>query len=87
MKWERAYKFRLPNEKQSFVVRANVYNLLNTYFIQNSYTNIQSSDKVSSAANAPTYDQSGLVYHGVATDNQVFFGFGRTFSVNVAYNF
>ena len=82
-----SYKFRLPNAKQSFVVRANVFNLLNTYFIQNSYTNIQSSDKVSSAANAPTYDQSGLVYHGVATDNQVFFGFGRTFSINVAYNF
>ncbi len=81
------YKFRLPNAKQSFTVRANVYNLLDKIYIQNSYTNIHASDATSNAPGAPTYEQAGKLYHGVATANEVFFGFGRTFSVNIAYNF
>lgn len=72
-----SYKFRLPNPKESFTVRANVYNLLNTVYIQSSYTNTFAGDKYS----------TGNDWHGVDTGNQVFFGFGRTFSVNVAYNF
>lgn len=72
-----SYKFRLPNKKQSFTVRANVYNLLNTYYIQNSYTNTFAGDKYS----------TGVTYKGIDTGNQVFFGFGRTWSTTVAYNF
>jgi iron complex outermembrane receptor protein len=72
-----SYKFRLPNPKQSFVIRANVYNLLNTYYLQESYTNRFAGDKGST-------NQS---YKGVDTGNQVFLGFGRTWSTAVAFNF
>lgn len=72
-----SYKFRLPNKKQSFTVRANVYNLLNTYYIQNSYTNTFAGEKYS----------TGVEYKGIDTGNQVFFGFGRTWSTTVSYNF
>ena len=72
-----SYKFRLPNPKQSFTIRANVYNLLNTVYIQNSYTNTFAGDKYAT-------NQS---YHGVDTANQVFFGFGRTWSTTLAFNF
>ena len=72
-----SYKFRLPNPKQSFTIRANVYNLLNTYYIQNSYTNTFAGDKGSTNQN----------YHGVDTGNNVFFGFGRTWSTTLAFNF
>lgn len=82
-----SYKFPLANPKQSFVLRANVYNLLNTYYISQSYTNIHASDAINSTTNAPTYEQAGQLYDGVATKNQVFFGFGTTWSFNVAYNF
>lgn len=72
-----SYKFRLPNPKQSFTVRANVYNLLNTVYIQNSYTNTFSGEQYA----------TGQSYKGIDTGNQVFFGFGRTWSTTVAFNF
>lgn len=71
-----SYNFRL-NEKQSLTLRGNVYNLLDTYYIQNSYTNTFSGENFS----------TGVDYHGVDTGNQVFFGFGRTWSASLSFNF
>ena len=81
-----SYKLRLNNEKQFFTIRANVYNLLDTYYIQQSYTNIPTSAKTGNAT-SPTYEEAGLVYDGIATRNEVFFGFGRTWSATVSFNF
>ncbi|WP_090080603.1 TonB-dependent receptor [Halpernia frigidisoli] len=82
-----SYKFHLAKAKQDLTVRLNVYNLLDTIFIQNSFTNVLATDKVSAAANAQTFEEAGRTYHGVATTNQVFFGFGRTYSATISYNF
>ena len=38
-------------------------------------------------ATSPTYEEAGLVYDGIATRNEVFFGFGRTWSATVSFNF
>lgn len=81
-----SYKFALANPKQSFVIRANVYNLLDTYYIAQSYTNIHATDRTGNAT-SPTFEQAGQTYDGVATKNQVFFGFGTTFSTTISYNF
>ncbi|WP_312820162.1 TonB-dependent receptor [Kaistella carnis] len=82
-----SYKIPLANPKQSFTLRGNVYNLFDTYYIAQSYTNIHASDKVSNAVDAPTYEGAGQLYDGVATRNEVFFGFGRTWSATVSFNF
>ncbi len=82
-----SYKIRLANQKQSFTLRGNVYNLLDTYYISQSYTNIHASDKTGSAATAPTYETAGQLYDGVATANEVFFGFGRTWSATLSFDF
>lgn len=82
-----SYKLPLNNPKQYFTLRANVYNLFDTYYISQSYTNVQTSDKISSVANAPTYQQAGQVYDGVATGNEVYFGFGTTYSATLSFNF
>lgn len=71
-----SYMYRL-NEKQSLTLRANVYNVLDTYYIQNSYTNTFAGEKFS----------TGIDYHGVDTGNQVFFGFGRTWAASLSFNF
>ena len=82
-----SYKIPLANPKQSFTLRGNVYNLFDTYYIAQSYTNIHASDKTSNAVDAPTYEGAGQLYDGVATRNEVFFGFGRTWSATVSFNF
>lgn len=82
-----SYKLRLNNEKQFFTFRGNVFNLLDKYYIQQSYTNIPTSAKTSSAPTAPTYEEAGQTYDGIATRNEVFFGFGRTWSATISFNF
>lgn len=72
-----SYKIRLKNPKQSFVLRANVYNVLNTYYLSESYTNTFAGEQFA----------TGVDYHGVDTGNQVFFGFGTTWSTNLTFNF
>lgn len=82
-----SYKLKLNNEKQFFTIRGNVFNLFDKYYIQQSYTNIPTSAKTSTAANAPTYEEAGKTYDGIANANQVFFGFGRTWSATLSFNF
>lgn len=82
-----SFKIPLNNPKQSFTLRGNIYNVFDTVYISQAFTNIKTTDAIATTANAPTYEQAGQVYDGLATGNQVFFGFGRTFSTSVAFNF
>lgn len=82
-----SYKIPLANAKQFFTLRGNVYNLFDTYYIQQSYTNIHATDKVSNTPGAQSYEEAGKLYDGIATRNEVFFGFGRTWSATLSFNF
>ena len=62
-----SYKLDIGN-KQSFTLRGNVYNLLDTTYIAESETNIHATDRVSSSS-TQTYEQAGRLYKGVATAN------------------
>ncbi len=72
-----SYKIRLKNASQYFTIGANVYNLLDTTYISDGATNIFVGDKGS----------TGVTYKGIDTANRVFFGFGRTWTANLAFNF
>lgn len=63
------------NRDNSVNFRINVNNVLDTTYISESRTNNFVTD-----SNTATYD-------GVATSNQVYFGFGRTWNVSLRYNF
>ena len=80
-----SYKLDIGN-KQSFTLRGNVYNLLDTTYIAESETNIHATDRVSSSS-TQTYEQAGRLYKGVATANKVYFGYGRTWSASVTFTF
>ena len=54
-----------------------MYNLLDTTYISDGATNIFVGDKGS----------TGVTYKGIDTANRVFFGFGRTWTANLAFNF
>ena len=88
-----SYKIRLKNASQYFTVGVNVYNLFDTTYISDGATNIFGSDAPTNLAdgtkntNKLTYDQLGYTYKGIATANRVFFGFGRTWTANLAFNF
>jgi len=76
------------NGSDSVNFRLNVNNVLDEVYISESRTNIFASDNVSSTNPAlGTYASTGRVYNGVATANQVFFGFGRTWNFSLRYNF
>ncbi|WP_428223550.1 TonB-dependent receptor [Flavobacterium sp.] len=79
--------YRNKGGKDSFNFRVNVNNVLNTIYIAESNTNIFADDKTSTASNAPTYEQANKLYKGVAVDNAVFFGFGRTWNFTFRYDF
>lgn len=81
-----SYKFKLNDPKQFFTIRGNVFNLFDTTYIAQSYTNIHASDKTGNAT-SPTYEEAGQLYDGIATKNEVFFGFGRTWSAAISFNF
>ena len=67
------YRWQLT-DKQRLTFSAHAYNLLDTYYIAESYTSIHTTD-------------SSKTYQGIDVRNQVYFGEGRTFSFGVRYNF
>lgn len=82
-----SYKMLVGKDKANSVgFRFNVNNVLDTIFIAESSTNIFANDYVSGTS-GPTYASSGKTYDGVATGNQVNFGFGRTWNFGITYNF
>ena len=68
-----SYKWQFT-DKQRLTFSAHVYNLLDRYYISDSYTNIHA-------------DNNSKTYQGIDVNNKVYFGAGRTFSFGVRYNF
>jgi outer membrane cobalamin receptor len=79
-----SYKWDLANSTESVKFRFNVNNLLDTKYIAESSSNIFADDIKSGTT---TYAQAGALYNGVATANNVYFGFGRTWNFSLSYNF
>lgn len=73
-----SYKMEVGKDKKNSVsMRVNVNNVFDTTYISYSRTNIHSGDSKS----------SGKTWKGVDTNNEVFFGNGRTWNVTLRYNF
>lgn len=90
-----SYKIRL-NDKQYFTIRGNVYNLLDTTYIQESATNnhIKQLDDFKATATQTAQQQYDAYinnplnfYEGLDTSNRVYFGFGRTWTASLSFNF
>lgn len=87
-----SYTFKLLNGNK-LIVTGNVYNLFDTYYISDGKTSIFADDKPSTLRDGTkntqnlTYEQLGYMYKGVATGNQVYFGFGRTWAASISYRF
>lgn len=80
------------NKDKSVNFRLNVNNVFDKTYIAESRTNFFADDNLPVAAGQPagsngTYASNGLVWNGVATNNQVFFGFGRTWNFTLRYDF
>jgi hypothetical protein len=78
------------NKDKSVNFRINVNNVLDEIYIAESRSNIFADDiKTPAVGTTPavTYTQAGAIYDGVATANQVFFGFGRTWNFSLRYDF
>ncbi|MFP3600144.1 hypothetical protein, partial [Chryseobacterium sp. SIMBA_029] len=64
-----------------------------TTYIQDGVTNIKTTDLINPKAKAGdadfgiTYEAAGRTYKGIADGNRVFFGFGRTWSTTLSFNF
>ncbi len=69
-----SYKLRLRERSQYFTFGANVYNVIDTYYISDASTSIHAT-------------AGSTTYKGVDTNNKVFFGAGRTWAASVAFNF
>jgi outer membrane cobalamin receptor len=88
-----SYKMLVGAKKDKSVnFRVNVNNVLDKTYIAESRTNIFADDNLPVASGQPagsngTYVSKGLLYEGIATSNQVFFGFGRTWNFNLRYDF
>ncbi|MDH6251883.1 iron complex outermembrane receptor protein [Chryseobacterium sp. H1D6B] len=88
-----SYKLRLKDANQYFTIGANVYNLFDTTYISDASTNVFASDAPSKLADGTantakkSYQDLGYMYNGLATDNRVLFGFGRTWAATLSFNF
>ncbi|MCU7614303.1 TonB-dependent receptor [Chryseobacterium sp. GMJ5] len=93
-----SFKIKLKNPNQFFTLRGNVYNLLDKAYIAESNTNthanlsaqeyadINGGTIASTAANYALYQSAGN-WNGVSQQNQVYFGYGRTWSATLSFNF
>jgi hypothetical protein len=67
--------------------------LFDTTYISDASTNIAPTDAPTRLADGTnntakkTYQELGYMYDGIATDNRVLFGFGRTWSATLSFNF
>jgi outer membrane cobalamin receptor len=88
-----SYKMLVGAKKDNSVnFRINVNNVFDKVYIAESKTNIFADDNLPVASgevagSKGTYASNGLVYDGVATANQVWFGFGRTWNFSLRYDF
>ncbi|MEI7486741.1 MAG: TonB-dependent receptor plug domain-containing protein [Chryseobacterium sp.] len=89
-----SYKLRLKNESQYFTIGVNIYNLIDTTYISDAATNVFGNDTPTKLADGvtnntakKTYEELGMMYKGIATGNRAYFGFGRTWSATLSFNF
>lgn len=94
-----SYKIKLNDKSQYFTIGANVYNLLDTTYIQDGATNIKTKKLedfkdvkntggvVTSTAQQQYDAYQSTLYKGIDPSNRVYFGFGRTWSANISFNF
>lgn len=68
-----SYKLDILNDGE-LILNANVYNLFDTIYISEGRTSIHTTP-------------ASITYKGVDVKNQVFFGFGRTWSASISYRF
>lgn len=71
-----SYTFGLENGHR-LILTGNVYNVFDTYYISDGKTSIFEGDS----------NAKGVTYKGIDIANQVYFGFGRTWSASVSYRF
>ena len=71
-----SYKFELKNG-QSLTLTGNVYNLFDATYISDGKSSLRAGDA----------GASGQEWKGIDTNNQVYFGFGRTWSASLSYRF
>jgi outer membrane receptor protein involved in Fe transport len=85
------FTFNMPFGKgstDSLNFRLNVNNVLDEVYIAESRTNIFADDNIiSSNPSLGTYASNNKLYNGIATANNVYFGFGRTWNLGISYNF
>ncbi|ATA89969.1 TonB-dependent receptor [Capnocytophaga stomatis] len=88
--------YKLPlTDKQSITFSVNVDNVLDTYYIAESYDNKHAKtladfkDDATKGTAQKQFDdyQNNNLYKGVDTSNRVYFGFGRTWSFGLRYTF
>lgn len=94
-----SFKVKMSNAKQYFTLRGNVYNLLDKTYIAESNTNtLADLTKEEYSSLNPTLTATQLTtnynnyvsagnWNGVSQQNQVFFGFGRTWAATLSFNF
>ncbi len=82
-----SYKIKVKDTKQSFTIGANIYNLLDTTYIQDGSTNIKAKQASDFATTAQYEAYQATLYKGIDPSNRVYFGFGRTWSATLSYNF
>ncbi|MDC8106279.1 MULTISPECIES: TonB-dependent receptor [Chryseobacterium] len=82
-----SYKIRLNNTSQYFTVGANVYNLLDTTYISDGATNIFAKGEGDFSTPQQYAAYQATLYKGLDPSNRVYFGFGRTWSANLSFNF
>ena len=94
-----SFKVKMSNAKQYFTLRGNVYNLLDKTYIAESNTNtLANLTKEEYSSLNPTLTAAQLTtnynnyvsagnWNGVSQQNQVFFGFGRTWAATLSFNF
>lgn len=82
-------------DKQSLTISANIDNVLDTYYIAESYDNKHAKtladfkDDATKGTAQQQFDtyQNTQLYKGVDTSNRVYFGTGRTWSLSLRYKF
>lgn len=87
-----SYKFTIKGG-QSFTIGANVYNLFDTTYISESTSNIHANQTRRNFAAGASGDSAFAAYQaagtwkGISQQNQVYFGFGRTWAANLTFTF
>ena len=76
------------NKNKSVNFRLNINNVFDEIYIAESRTNTFADDNIDSKnPSKGTYASNNMLYDGIATTNQVFFGFGRTWNFSLRYDF